>query len=69
MYWFRRLLLLLPGRRAARARELHEELQANLSLAIEVYKTACRTGVGRPIEPPQRAAPRLAMNREKDCGV
>src|SRR4051794_1766022 len=35
MYWLRRLLLLLPGRRAARSRELHEELQANLSLAIE----------------------------------
>ena len=42
---------------------------SDLSLAIEVYKTACRTGAGRPIEPPQRAAPRLAMNREKDCGV
>src|SRR5882724_8539743 len=35
MYWLRRLLLLLPGRRATRARELREELQANLSLAIE----------------------------------
>ena len=42
---------------------------SDLSLAIEVYKTACRTGAGRPIEPPQRAAPRLALNREKDCGV
>src|SRR6266496_3411774 len=35
MYWFRRLLLWLPGRRNARTRELEEELQANLSLAIE----------------------------------
>src|SRR3977135_2793618 len=34
MYFLRRLLLLLPGRRAARERELQEELQANLSLAI-----------------------------------
>jgi ornithine cyclodeaminase len=42
---------------------------SDLSLGIEVYKTACRTGAGRPIDPPQRAAPRLAMNREKDCGV
>jgi ornithine cyclodeaminase len=32
---------------------------SDLSLGIEVYKAACRTGVGRPIEPPQRAAPRL----------
>jgi putative ABC transport system permease protein len=35
MYWFRRLLLLLPGRRRARARELEEELRANLALAME----------------------------------
>ena len=35
MYWLRRLLLLLPGRRQARARELDEELRANLALAIE----------------------------------
>jgi ornithine cyclodeaminase len=42
---------------------------SDLSLGIEVYKTACRTGAGRPIESPQRAAPRLAINRENDCGV
>src|SRR5215472_5795506 len=35
MLWLRRLLLLLPGRRAARERELREELNSNLSLAIE----------------------------------
>ena len=35
MYWLRRLLLLLPGRRRLRARELNEELEANLALAIE----------------------------------
>jgi putative ABC transport system permease protein len=34
MYWLRRLLLLIPGRRRARARELDEELASNLSLAI-----------------------------------
>jgi len=35
MYWLRRLLLLLPGRRQRRARELDEELQTNLALAME----------------------------------
>jgi len=35
MLWLRRLFLLLPGRRAARERELSEELKSNLSLAIE----------------------------------
>ena len=35
MYWLRRLLLLLPGRRQARARELDEELRSNMALAIE----------------------------------
>jgi predicted permease len=35
MYWLRRLLLLLPGRRAARERELREELDANLTIAID----------------------------------
>jgi putative ABC transport system permease protein len=35
MYWFRRWLLWLPGWRRARARELDEELQANLELAME----------------------------------
>ena len=35
MYWLRRLLLLLPGRRRARAEELEEELRSNLALAIE----------------------------------
>ena len=42
---------------------------SDLSLAIDVYNIACRTGAGRPIEAPQRTAPRLAINREKDCGV
>jgi putative ABC transport system permease protein len=35
MYWLRRMLLWLPGRRRARARELEEELQSNLALAME----------------------------------
>src|SRR5437868_14116823 len=35
MYWLRRILLWLPGRRRVRALELEEELQANLALAIE----------------------------------
>jgi len=35
MYWLRRLLLLLPGRRQRRARELDEELRTNLALAVE----------------------------------
>ncbi|MGP8245881.1 MAG: ADOP family duplicated permease [Bryobacteraceae bacterium] len=35
MFWLRRLLLLLPGRRQRRARELDEELRANLALAVE----------------------------------
>src|ERR1700730_12803785 len=35
MYWINRLLLLLPGRRRLRARELDEELRANLSLAMD----------------------------------
>ena len=48
MQWFRRLLLLLPGRRQARARELEEELQANLSLALE---DAAESGM-----PPEEAA-------------
>ena len=34
MYWLRRMLLLLPGRRRARTRELEEELASNLSQAI-----------------------------------
>jgi ornithine cyclodeaminase len=32
---------------------------SDLSLGIEVYNAACRAGAGKPIEPPQRAAPRL----------
>ena len=35
MYWLRRLLLLLPGPRKRRARELDEELAANLAIAQE----------------------------------
>lgn len=35
MYWLRRLKLLLPGERRRRERELNEELNANLALAIE----------------------------------
>ena len=35
MYWLRRLLLLLPGRRQRRAWELDEELRTNLALAVE----------------------------------
>lgn len=35
MLWLRRLLLWLPGKRQSRARELQEELRANLSLALE----------------------------------
>ncbi|HJZ98048.1 MAG TPA: hypothetical protein VKE70_16170, partial [Candidatus Solibacter sp.] len=35
MYWLRRMLLWLPGRRKARAAELDEELCANLELAAE----------------------------------
>ena len=34
MYWFRRMLLWLPGRRKARARDLEEEMRANLALAM-----------------------------------
>jgi putative ABC transport system permease protein len=34
MYWLRRLMLLLPAQRRRRERELQEELQANLSLAV-----------------------------------
>ena len=35
MIWLRRLLLWLPRNRRSRARELQEELRANLSLALE----------------------------------
>jgi putative ABC transport system permease protein len=35
MYWFRRMLLWLPGRRRARQLELEEELRANLDAAVE----------------------------------
>ena len=35
MHWLRRTLLLLPGRRQRRARELDEELRTNLALAVE----------------------------------
>ena len=35
MYWLRRILLWLPGRRRSRALELDEELRANLSLALD----------------------------------
>ncbi len=35
MYWFRRILLWLPGRRRSRALDLQEELRANLSLALD----------------------------------
>lgn len=35
MYWFRRFLLLFPWNRAARERQLDEELHANLTLAVE----------------------------------
>lgn len=34
MYWLRRILLWLPANRRARERELNEELNANLSLAL-----------------------------------
>src|SRR5580704_6449048 len=40
MYWFRRLLLWLPGRRRARTQELEEELRANLDLAMEDAENA-----------------------------
>src|SRR5580765_5951127 len=35
MYWFRRMVLWIPGRRRARQAELEEELRANLEAAIE----------------------------------
>jgi putative ABC transport system permease protein len=35
MYWFRRFLLWIPGRRRVREQELEEELQADLAMAIE----------------------------------
>jgi predicted permease len=35
MYWLRRILLWLPGRRRTRALDLQEELRANLSLAVD----------------------------------
>src|SRR5579863_4603087 len=35
MIWLRRLLLCLPWKRRSRARELQEELRANLTLAVE----------------------------------
>src|SRR5271154_3244801 len=35
MYWLRRILLWLPGRRRSRALDLQEELRANLSLAVD----------------------------------
>ena len=48
MQWFRRLLLLLPGRRQKRARELEEELRVNLALALD---DAADSGI-----PPEEAA-------------
>ncbi len=35
MYWFRRIMLWLPGRRRSRALDLQDELRANLSLALD----------------------------------
>src|SRR5580700_2114918 len=35
MYWFRRIMLWLPGRRRSRALDLQEELRASLSLALD----------------------------------
>jgi predicted permease len=40
MYWLRRLLLWFPGPRRSRVRNLEEEMQANLSLAIEDARQA-----------------------------
>ena len=64
MYWLRRLLLLLPGRRRARARELEQELEANLALALE---DAAESGI------PERIARRdfgnLARAREEARAV
>lgn len=50
MIWLRRLLLWLPGKRRSRARELQEELRANLSLALD---DAAESGL-----PPEEAARR-----------
>jgi alanine dehydrogenase len=36
---------------------------SDLALGIDVYRAACRTGAGRPIEPPQPAVPRLHEDR------
>ena len=55
MYWLRRLLLLLPGPRRRRARELEEELRSNLSLAIE---DAAQAGLHDPDPDPARTARR-----------
>jgi predicted permease len=44
MYWLRRILLILPGRRRARALELEEELRTNLSLAVD---DAASSGLSR----------------------
>src|ERR1039457_3039252 len=51
MIWLRRLLLWLPRNRRSRARELQEELRANLSLALE---DAAESGVA-PEEAARRA--------------
>src|SRR5580658_4902371 len=44
MYWFRRILLWLPGRRRSRTVDLQKDLRANLSLALE---DAPRSGLPR----------------------
>ncbi|HEY1336320.1 MAG TPA: ADOP family duplicated permease, partial [Bryobacteraceae bacterium] len=68
MYWLRRLLLLLPGRRRARARQLDEELRANLALAVEDAAAA-----GLPSHEAERLARRdfgsLTRAREEVRGV
>lgn len=51
MYWLRRLLLWLPGKRESRAQELQDELRVNLSLAIE---DAAESGIS-PEEAARRA--------------
>lgn len=51
MIWLRRLLLWLPGKRRARARELQEEMRSNLSLAFE---DAAESGL-QPEEAERRA--------------
>ena len=68
MYWLRRLLLLLPGSRRLRARELNEELEANLALAIE-EETASGASPDQAARIARRDFGSLARAREESRAV